>query len=363
MFQTFARVGVAALAATATLTALLAPAANAADAETVAGDLITPLSVAVSQDGTVYASQNFAGMLTKAASGETPTVIHTDKAGREVGAVSVDGEEVTFATTGGTRKKPNAHLWRKTGSAAPVKVANLYRYEKRKNPDKNRRYGIRKPGETCAQKLPRGAKPYKGIVEAHPYATALGQGVTYVADAAGNSILAVKKSGKIRTVAVLPSTKIKITRKIKRALELPRCVVGKTYRAEGVPTDVELGPDGNLYVTSLPGGPEDPAMGANGSVYRINPATGRIKKLTGGLLSPVGIAISPTGDAYISTLFASTILKVPFNGSPEPFAEVPFPGDVEFHDGFVYATETDLMNDGSQPPAGKVLRWNTATVE
>jgi sugar lactone lactonase YvrE len=156
---------------------------------------------------------------------------------------------------------------------------------------------------------------------------------------------------------VLPPTRVGITRAMKKEFDLPKCVVGKTYRAEGVPTDVEMGPDGNLYVTSLPGVPGEGLP--TGRIYRIDPATGDVSRMAGGLVSPVGLAISPTGDAYVSMLFASTLLKVPFGGEPEPFAEVPFPGDVEFSDGFVYATETDLTNDGSTPPSGRVLRWDT----
>jgi hypothetical protein len=200
--------------------------------------------------------------------------------------------------------------------------------------------------------------PYQGIIESHPYATALGEGVTWVADAAGNSVLAVTDAGATSTVAALPPTKVRITRAVKKEYGLDKCVIGKTYRAEPVPTDVELGPDGNLYVTSLPGAPGEGLP--KGRVYQVNPATGDVTKIAGGLVSPVGIAISPTGTAYISMLFASTILEVPLGGEPTTFAEVKFPGDVEFSNGYVYATKTNLTNDGSKPPAGKVLRWNTA---
>ena len=206
--------------------------------------------------------------------------------------------------------------------------------------------------------MPPFTHPYKGIIESHPYATALGEGVTWVADAAGNSILAVTDAGATSTVAVLPPTKVKITRAMKKEFGLHKCVIGKIYRAEPVPTDVELGPDGNLYVTTLPGTPGEGLP--KGRIYQIDPATGDVTKEAGGLVSPVGLAISPTGTAYISQLFAGTILEVPLGGEPSVFAEVKFPGDVEFRAGHVYATKTDLTNDGSKPPKGKVLRWNTA---
>ena len=57
-------------------------------------------------------------------------------------------------------------------------------------------------------------------------------------------------------------------------VEAPACVVGEEYAFEPVPTDVEFGPDGWLYVSSLPGGPEDASLGARGAVFRVNPWTG-----------------------------------------------------------------------------------------
>lgn len=344
------------VAAAVTLIVTAISPAQAAEPETVTDGLITPLSLAVGDDGTVFVSQNFAGMLTEVAPGGAPSVIYTDPAGSEVGAVSADGDDVVFATTGGTGKKPTADLWRLGGSGDPERLANLYRFEKRNNPDAGRTYGILNAGRDCLKKVPAFVRPYRGIVESHPYATALGDGVTYVADAAGNSIVEVADGGGVSAVATLPATKVTLTRAMKRELDLPRCVVGKTYRAEGVPTDVEMGPYGNLYVTSLPGAPGEGLP--TGRVYRVDPATGSVENLGGGLVSPTGLAIADNGDAYVAQLFAGSILKIPFGGAPEMFAEVAFPGDVELVDGFVYATGTDLTNDGTTPPAGTVLRWN-----
>ena len=349
-------VGAVSLVATA-----FAPAANAAQEEVVGG-LVTPLSVAVADDGTVYASQNFAGKLTKKAPDQEAAVVY-EAPGSEVGAVSVSGDVVTFATTG-MGPKPSAKLWTMRGAESTATVvANLWGYERKNNPDGNRKYGVIGLSKSCIASIPKkmrhGLVAYKGVQESHPYATYVAGGTTYVADAAANAIFSVTDAG-VSTVAVLPATKIEVTKKIRKAFGLPKCVQGKTFRAEPVPTDVEMGPDGNLYVTSLPGGPEDPSMGANGAVYRVNPTSGAVQKTAGGLLSPVGIAIEPNGTAYVSMLFPSVIMKQPLGGEPVPFAEVPFPGDVEYKDGFVYATETDLMNEDPTAPAGKVLRWATA---
>jgi DNA-binding beta-propeller fold protein YncE len=349
-----------AAAAVALLGTALAPPASAAPAEDVTGGLVSPLSVAVGGDGTTYVAQNFAGLLTAVPLEREATVIHAAAPRHELGAVSVAGETVTFATTSMKRKDPGADLYRLEGEDA-VHVADLWKYERRQNPDADTRYGMTGISRSCQQKLPGFLKRYTGIQESHPYATTVVDGTTYVADAAANAVFRVSEAGKVRTASVLPAVKVTVTRKIRKAYELPKCVVGGTYKLEAVPTDVELGPDGNLYVTSLPGGPEDGSLGLNGGVFKVDPASGATTRISGGLLSPTGLAISPTGDAYIAQLFAGNIIKKPLGGDAEVFAETPFPGDVEFADGYLYATNSDITNQGGEPD-GKVVRWDLSPV-
>lgn len=345
-----------AVAALSLLATAFAPPASAAEAETVADGLVTPLSVAVAPDGTAYASQNFASMLTKAVPGGESEVIYADEGGREVAGVSVEGDVVSFVTTsmGG---RPSSHLYTLTATEEgydQAQVANLFKYERENNPDGAVKYGFTGLTKSCRKKT-EGKETYRGIVESHPYATNVqADGVTYVADAAANAILAVTDAGAVSTVAVLPVNKLKITKQVKNHFELPKCFIDGTWRAEPVPTDVEMGPDGNLYVTSLPGGHE-----TNGSVFRVVPSSGAVTKVMDGLVGPTGLAIGPTGTAYVASLFTGKILEKPLGGAVSVFAEVPFPGDVEVIDGFLYATETDLLNEGGAP-AGKVLRWALA---
>ena len=78
--------------------------------------------------------------------------------------------------------------------------------------------------------------------------------------------------GEIKIVAVLPADPGQGSppRPPTRS-GLPALRVGLYYWFEPVPTDVEIGPDGWLYVCSLPGGPEDGSLGAQGRVYKVNP--------------------------------------------------------------------------------------------
>ena len=60
---------------------------------------------------------------------------------------------------------------------------------------------------------------------------------------------------------------------------MPDCVVGHDFRFEAVPTDVERGPDGMLYVTLAARrsrGPEPRCP--RGRCYRVDPPTGTIER-------------------------------------------------------------------------------------
>jgi sugar lactone lactonase YvrE len=109
------------------------------------------------------------------------------------------------------------------------------------------------------------------------------------------------------------------------------------YNFEPVPTDVELGPDGLLYVTLLPGGPEDPSLGARGAVYSVDPDTGEVALVAGGFLGATDLAIAPDGRIYVAELFGDQISTVSGTGA-QPFVEVRQPAAVEWADGTLFAT-------------------------
>jgi hypothetical protein len=385
MSRTTTRRAVATLSALALSAGALAaagPAGAAPDTKRpITRGLITPLSADVADDGTVYVTQNFAGMLTRKRPGHKPRTIFTASVpGTEVGAVSERHGVVFFATTApmeepATRSSKLAGgswLHRTTQRAAAEdnwlyrigrngkvrKVANLSRHERRHNPDAAVTYGVRGLSDECAADWPTGpdAPParYKGIVESHPYATYQTKRKTYVADAAANAILSVNRKGRVRTVSVLPGNNIIITPSLADAFGIPDCALGEKYWFEGVPTDVELGKRGRLYVTSLPGGPEDPSLGERGSIFRINPKTGKARRIVEELMSPTGLAIAPNGAMYVAELFANRISRIRAGKHiARPWAKVSMPGDVEWNRRGVYATANVL----SEPPNGKVVRW------
>lgn len=350
----------AAAASAALLASTLAPPANAAEGEVIADGLSMVLSVAVADDGTVYATQNFAGKIMRIAPGGEPEEIYAGQPGLEVGALSVSGDVVTFATyaLGGP---PSAAIHTLTHDAEDgwqaTEVADTLEFETSVNPDRNRSYAISGLSKSCKKDIPKRLRPlvvgYKGIADSHPYATTTVDGTTYLADAAANAILAVDETG-VSTLAVLPAAQVKVTKKLRKNMGLPKCTQGKVFKSEPVPTDVELGPDGNLYVTTLGGG-----LGESmplGGLYQVTPA-GKVTEQAKGLMSPVGLAISNTGTAYISQLFADTVLEVPFGGAPTTLSEIPKPGDVEFANGAVYVARTGFEDPEEGPLTGGVLRF------
>jgi hypothetical protein len=327
--------------------------ARPAPPKVVADGQLSPLSLDVTPQGVVWFSQNFAGQLMRVRPGGDPRAVYATRRGAEVGAVSVRGREVTFATTGSSGRT-RLMAFRPGAGARPLAV--LSRYERNHNPDSEATYGLMGLDEGC--EVPPFMRPYAGIVESHPYASLSLPGTRYVADAAANAILAVDEHG-VSTLAVLPPQATVVTAEMAAANRLPQCVVGKTFNFEPVPTDVEQGPDGMLYVTTLPGGPEDPSLGARGAVHRIDPATGEVETAVTGLLSPTGVAVADDGDLYVAELFGNRISRVTDGGSePNTWRRANLPGDVEIEDGRVWATRKVMIGLGrGEQPGGQVVRY------
>lgn len=333
--------------------ASVATAAPGTGPDVVANRLLSPLSVAVGQDGTVFYSTNFTGTLfSQAPDGDPEQIFQAKKKGQEVGALATAGQNLFFAA-GASLK----YLDTSTGNTVHP-LADLGAYEEAENPDAGVTYGVPGLGKRCVRKWPAdelGPPKYRGVVEAHPYATAVTEGSIYVADAAGNTILRVSESGEVSTVAVLPRIGVKITKKRARAWDMPGCAVGETRYLEGVPTDVEVGPGGFLYVTSLPGGPEDLPFG---SVLRIHPDTGAVETIHEGLVSAAGVAIAENGDVYATELFGGRVTRIPADGSDaEVWTEAVLPSAIEIDGNTVYVTSNVLSGLGGGRPRGKLLAY------
>jgi hypothetical protein len=343
-----------ATAAALTLTLAAGTGSHAAKADpevtTLAKNLVSPLSVAVDGDGTRYFSQNFAGLLMRQAPGGQPEVIFKAPKRAEVGAVSVSAGVVTFAVSEGNNEKGTIY---RASEAGVVKIGKIHPVEKKENPDGATRYGFRNLAASCAKKVKGFPVSSRGIKETHPYATTTIGDTTYVADAGANAIFKVDADG-VSPVAVIPPARAVITKDVAKTQGLPACTVGKAYYFESVPTDIEVGPGGKLYVTSLPGGPEDGSLGPLASVFSVKPGSGKVKKVVGGLVSATGLAVAANGDLYVAELFRGRIARIKAGSTKvRTFLEVPLPSDVELGPDGLYAAIKSLPG---KKPKGTLIR-------
>lgn len=314
--------------------------------EPIATGLIAPLQIAV-DDGKVYVAQG-SGVVTV-----------VDKRGsRDIPAPGIDGIDVhdgkvvysTRAEGEATDDGFFATLQRLSRNGASTQVADLWAYEQKANPDQVNTYGFESIPADCAAQLPPPPDfppaTYTGVPDSNPFGVLIDDDKTYVADAGANAILEVSRSGRIRTVAVLPPQPATITAEAAAEAGFPECTVGLTYRFEPVPTDVEKGRDGKLLVTTLPGGPESPALGARGSVWSLNPRNGSLRQVATGFLGATNLAVGPKGDIYVSEIFGGKVSKVGPGGTPQTVVELPLPSGLESSDGKLYVSY-NVFGEGS----------------
>jgi len=329
-----------------------APAAAVTVSDPIIEGLAGPLQLAVGDDGTIYVAQSFSGTLT--AVGKKGVTDLVSLPGRGMEGVDATGKgTVTFTTIGGDEFSiTSADVRRVQPNGKVSMLADTLAFEAANNPDGDVSYGFQGLTQECAESVPSegpehpGGFPYTGIVDSHPYAVALlPDGSRVIADAGGNDLLRVAANGSISAIAVLPPQPVEVTPEIAASVGLPACTVGSSYNFEPVPTDVELGPDGLLYVSLLPGGPEDPSLGARGSVYTVDPATGEVAFVAGGFVTATNVAVAPDGTVYVAELFGNQISRVVGTGG-EPVVELPNPAAVEWADGKLYAT-VDVFGNGS----------------
>ncbi|GGL88086.1 ScyD/ScyE family protein [Nakamurella endophytica] len=354
----------AAVAATVTVAALPAEAAAPARhappltvTKTLSSAFALPLQFAVSGRKVYVADSgtstlNLIGAAAPIATGPSPA------SGGDVAGVDVDARTGAVAYTTSTGDHSSTKLTVLQRGRTPV-VADLSKFERTRNPDGRTFYGTRNPTPCQVEALQAlELEPsYHGLVDSHPYAVAsLGHGSWAVADAGGNDIVKVDAHGRPSLLAVLPAQPFTVSAAFAKANGLPDCLVGLTYRFEPVPTDVEVGPHGDLYVTTLPGGGEAPG-GNPGSVYRID-RHGHVQRVATGFAGATNLAIGPHGTVYVAELGSGTISQVLCNGRHQTVATLPGVVAVEWANGHLYASTAPAVT-GAQAP-GTVVQLGRA---
>ena len=277
------------------------------------------------------------------------TTVATGPEGGEVAGVAVNrrgdlaytasvfGEQGAVATTLTVKRKHGGTL-----------TVDLLGFERTENPDASVSYGIDDPTD-CQEKAfePFGGASYTGTVDSHPYAVAAYGDGWVVADAGGNDLLKVDSDGEVSTLAVLPRQPTTITADAAAALGLPDCVVGAVYNFEPVPTDVEVA-GGRLVVSLLPGGPEDPSLGARGSVWTVDPRSGDADRVAGGFVGATNVAVAPGGRIFVAELFAGRVSVID-HGSVEPYVALPNALSLVWDQGVLYAGTLAPFDDQGNP--------------
>jgi hypothetical protein len=295
--------GALALSGTLTAPAAAKPAASDDASRKLDGSVIAPFQVVV-RGGAVWWTDGFAGGIYRLKNGRKTKVTSAPAEG-----LAFSGKKLAYTATpqGGFAKLV---VWRPGRNKL---VVNLRRFENTRNPDGNVTYGIIRNYSQCAADFFNSQQPgsarYKGIKDAHPYQVeALPNGAWAVAEAAGNTILKVNKRGGVSVIARLPRQPVTFTQAMANALGAPQCVVGVRYAFEPVPTDVERDRRGNLWVSTLPGGPESPALGARGAIYKIS-KSGNVRKIRGGFLGATNLAVWKN-KVYVAELFGGRIATI-----------------------------------------------------
>lgn len=330
-----------------------APSAGAADElhviKTISSDFVGPLQFAV--DGKrIFVADSFTSQLFRVGR-STPIATGPDPStGGDLAGVAVDPTTHFLAYTTNTGDHSVTQLVIKPRSTHPV-VADLSGYEATVNPDRVNHYGPVGRINSCARKALRklGAPTplrYTGIIDSHAYSvTAIGGGSWAVGDAGGNDIVKVDAAGNVSTIAVLPPQPVTITSDLAAGLGLPDCTIGVVYRFEPVPTDVELGPDGDLYVTALTGASE--IVGAGGKLYHIT-STGTVEEVASGFVGATNLAIAPSGTIYVANLFSGDISKVE-GGTTTTVANLPGVAALEWARGHLFASTAPAVIGSSDP--------------
>ncbi len=110
-------------------------------------------------------------------------------------------------------------------------------------------------------------------VDSNPYGVLVIAGDKYVTDAGGNDLLRVAANGNVSLVATFPPA---------------------SNGAEAVPTEVERGPDGALYVSLLTGAPFTAGVAG---VYKI--VDGQPQLVQGGFKTITDFTFGPDGSMYV----------------------------------------------------------------
>jgi hypothetical protein len=179
--------------------------------------------------------------------------------------------------------------------------------------------------------------------ESNPYGVLAVGGTQWVADAASNTITRVRPNGRVSVESFVPNPPL----------------------SDAVPTCLDRGLDGALYVGQLTGVPNPPGSAA---IWRFDPASGALTQWATGLSNITGCGFGADGTFYATEFSAvhnlpgagpgeGAVVRVPpGSSSPIPVAEgLSFPGGLAAgSDGSLYVSDWSIAP--SSTGLGSVVR-------
>jgi sugar lactone lactonase YvrE len=298
----------AALGAGALMTAVVAAAPPAMAAppplppgiSVLAGGFVNPAHVSFGPHGTLFVADMATGSVTRIMLRTGAQKVVGTGLGLSAG-VDVDGAGRIFATSvlGDPETEAAPARLVRIGQHGHITVkADLLAWELKHNPD----------GQS--QAVDSLSNPYGVLALPHR---------VIVADAGANDLIEVRSDGRLRTLTVFPNFTDG------ECATRPENTPG-TFGCDAVPTDVEMGPDGYLYVSGL-------GAFAQGHIYKVNARTGKIVRTWGGLPPLTGLAIGRDGTIYAASFVSDTVLRI--RHGDVDVATVPAPTDIELGHGMI----------------------------
>jgi len=202
------------------------------------------------------------------------------------------------------------------------------------------------------------ANPAGGTVDANPFdITALPDGTLAVVDTGGNDLMHVAADGTVTTLATFAD----------RDVTLPD---GSTVAMQAVPSAVELGPDGLIYVGTMTG---QPFPVGEARVFTVPLEGGEPTEIASGFTNIIDLTFDDAGNLYVlewakgglgninpedPTTMEGQLTRIAPDGTRTVLAgeQLILPTVAEYHNGAIY-----LANYGTLPEIASIVRLPLGT--
>jgi hypothetical protein len=178
--------------------------------------------------------------------------------------------------------------------------------------------------------------------DANPYGVLALPRARWVVDAGANTINRIGSNGRVTIMGFIPNP----------------------AASDSVPTCIDKGPDGALYIGELTGGGNGPG---SASIWRFTPRNQKLTKWATGLTAVTGCGFAPNGRFY-ATEFSTAgldnaapgtgaVVRVRHGKPRTVVSKLNFPGGFAARKGSLYVSNWSVSPaTGAQMPSGEVLR-------